>query len=128
MIMGFFATLFSFVGMILSKDIQAIPNEAEHYELGKTKYCIVLVATAVLWQCFYLGIVGVIFTADTLLSAVITAVCIPITEVLGVVFYHEKFTSEKGISLALALWGLASYSYGEYLHNKDRKKERIVLE
>lgn len=98
------------------------------YELGAAKYCVVLVFNAILWQCFFLGIVGVIFSANTLLAAVLTAVCIPVTEVLGVVFYHESFSGEKGMALVLALWGLASYTYGEYLVEKERKKNVLPSE
>ncbi|GLJ10938.1 hypothetical protein SUGI_0138430 [Cryptomeria japonica] len=35
-------------------------------------------------------------------------------EVLAVILFHEKFTGEKGMALAMALWGFTSYFYGEY--------------
>ena len=106
--------------------LQVIPKEATHYELGETKYYVVLIFNAILWQCFFLGIVGVIFSVNTLLAAIITAVCIPVTEVLGVIFYNENFSSEKGVALALGLWGLASYTYGEYLEDREKKKAVVV--
>uniref|UniRef100_J3MYB1 EamA domain-containing protein n=2 Tax=Oryza brachyantha TaxID=4533 RepID=J3MYB1_ORYBR len=122
LVMGFFATAFCTVGMIVDKDFQAIPREAKQYELGETRYYTVLVFNAILWQFFFVGAIGVIFYVHTLLAGIIIAVFIPITEVLSVVFLHEKFSSEKGVALVLSLWGLASYSYGEYTDAKANKR------
>uniref|UniRef100_A0A0D9XEM7 Probable purine permease n=1 Tax=Leersia perrieri TaxID=77586 RepID=A0A0D9XEM7_9ORYZ len=128
LVMGFFATAFCTVGMVVNKDFQAISREAKAYELGETKYYIVLVFNAILWEFFFVGAVGVIFCVHTLLAGIIIAVFIPVTEVLGVIFLHEKFTSEKGVALVLSLWGLASYSYGEYTEAKAKKKAALEAE
>lgn len=85
----------------------------------------VLVWSAILWQCFFLGAVGVIFCVNTLLAGIIMAVLIPVIEMFAAIFLHEKFTSEKGVSLVLCLWGLASYSYGEYRENKEKKEAAL---
>ncbi|KAF0913306.1 hypothetical protein E2562_021956 [Oryza meyeriana var. granulata] len=122
LVMGFFATAFCTVGMVVNKDFQAIPREAKQYELGEARYYTVLVFNAILWEFFFVGAIGVIFCVHTLLAGIIIAVFIPITEVLGVIFLHEKFSSEKGVALVLSLWGLASYSYGEYTDAKAKKK------
>ncbi|KAJ6814822.1 purine permease 1-like isoform X1 [Iris pallida] len=121
-VIAFFATMFCLVGMILNKDFQAIPKEAMQYELGRTKYYVVLVWNAILWQCFFLGAVGVIFCVNTLLTAIINAALIPVTGILGVFLFQEKFSSEKGVALALSLWGLASYIYGEYLTMLEKRR------
>lgn len=82
----------------------------------------VLVASAIIWQGFYLGIIGIIFCASSLLSGIVIAVLLPITEILAVIFYHEKFQAEKGVSLVLSLWGFVSYFYGEIKHSKERRE------
>ncbi|ESQ34036.1 hypothetical protein EUTSA_v10009673mg [Eutrema salsugineum] len=41
---------------------------------------------------------------------------------LSCYFYHEKFQAEKGLSLALSLWGFVSYFYGEIKANKENKR------
>ncbi|TVU09898.1 hypothetical protein EJB05_43397, partial [Eragrostis curvula] len=120
--MGFFATAFCTVGMIVNKDFQAIPREASHFELGEARYYTVLVWAGVLWQFFFLGAVGVIFCVHTLLAGILIAVSIPVTEVAAVIFLHERFSKEKGVALVLSLWGLASYSYGEWSEAKAKKK------
>ncbi|PKU70460.1 Purine permease 3 [Dendrobium catenatum] len=102
---------------------QAIPREAAEYGLGETKYYLVIIAAAIFWQCFFLGAIGVIFCVNTLLSGIIIAVFIPVIEVLAFIFLHENFSSEKGVALLLSLWGLASYSYGEYRQAQEKKKE-----
>lgn len=118
MVMSLFATAFCTIGMLVHKDFQAIPGEARAYAIGEGKYYTVLVVNAIVWQCFFLGAVGVIFCASSLFSGVIIAVLLPLTESLAVAFYHEKFSAEKGISLALSLWGFVSYFYGEYKESK----------
>ena len=102
--------------------VQAIPREAKHFELGEARYYTVLAWSAVLWQFFFLGAVGVIFCVHTLLAGILIAVFIPVTEVAAVIFLHEKFSSEKGVALVLSLWGLASYSYGEWSEARANKK------
>ncbi|RZS24630.1 hypothetical protein BHM03_00057738 [Ensete ventricosum] len=101
--------------------LQAIPREARHSKVGESTYYVILVCNAVIWQSFFLGTVGVIFCVNTLLAAIFMAVFIPVTEVLAVVFFKENFSSEKGVALVLSLWGLASYCYGEYRQEKDKK-------
>ncbi|KAF6166793.1 hypothetical protein GIB67_005669 [Kingdonia uniflora] len=121
LVISIFATAFCTMGMLVNKDFQAIPKEAREYEIGEAKYYLVLVVTAVLWQCFNLGAAGVIFSASSLLSGIMIAVCLPITEVLAVIFYQEDFKTEKGIALALSIWGFISYFYGEFKQTKQEK-------
>ncbi|XP_074571095.1 purine permease 3-like [Curcuma longa] len=124
LVIGFFATAFCTVGMIVNNDFQAIPREARHFDLGEVRYYVVLVWSAIFWQFFFLGTVGVIFCVNTLLAGILIAVFIPITEVLAAIFYHEKFTSQKVVALVLSLWGLASYSYGEYMEQKEKERKK----
>ncbi|CAA2984032.1 purine permease 3-like, partial [Olea europaea subsp. europaea] len=99
----------------------AISREAKEYELGEGKYYLAVVFNAIAWQCFFLGSIGVIFCSSSLLSGIVIAALLPVTEVLAVIFYHERFQAEKGISLFLSLWGFISYFYGEIKHNTNRK-------
>ncbi|KAL7615966.1 hypothetical protein Lser_V15G00070 [Lactuca serriola] len=121
MVMCLFATIFCMVGMIINNDFKVIPREARDFDLGETKYYIIMCFSALIWQCFFLGAIGVIFCASSLLSGIIIAVLLPVTEVLAVVFYKEKFQAEKGVALVLSLWGFASYFYGEYKVMKKSK-------
>ncbi|KAM0835153.1 hypothetical protein ACQ4PT_063136 [Festuca glaucescens] len=112
-VIGLTATALCAVGMLVNKDFQAIPGEARQFELGEAGYYLLLVGTAAVYQCFCIGTIGAIFYGSALLAGVIIAVLIPATEVLAVVFFHERFSATKGIALGLSLWGLASYFYGE---------------
>ncbi|KAL3504816.1 hypothetical protein ACH5RR_034657 [Cinchona calisaya] len=120
LVMCFFATLFCTVGMLVNKDFQAIPREARAYELGETKYYVVVVCTAVIGQCCFLGAIGIIYCASSLVSGIMIAVLLPFTEILAVIFFHEKFLVEKGVALVMSLWGFVSYFYGEIKHNKTK--------
>ncbi|CAL1390256.1 unnamed protein product [Linum trigynum] len=129
MVMSLFATVVCTVGMLANRDFQAIPREARGSSLGETQYYVVLVFSAIIWQAFFLGAIGVIFVGSSLLSGILIAVLLPVTEVLAVIFYSESFHAEKGVSLGLSLWGFVSYFYGEHRENKKKKlKPRLLLD
>ncbi|EYU21537.1 hypothetical protein MIMGU_mgv1a018814mg [Erythranthe guttata] len=125
LVMCVFATSFCTVGMLVNNDFQAIAREARAYELGETKYYIVVLWSAIVWQCFFLGAIGVIFYSSSLLSGIVITVLLPATEILAIIFYHEKFQAEKGLSLFLSLWGFISYFYGEMKKDKNKNKNNI---
>ncbi|KAK7282858.1 hypothetical protein RIF29_11945 [Crotalaria pallida] len=106
-----------------SSRLPLISGEARQFESGEAAYYTVLVGTAMLFQAFLLGIVGVIFCASSLLSGVLIAVFLPMTEVLAIIFFKEKFHAEKGVALFLSLWGFISYFYGEIRQGKKMKKK-----
>ncbi|KAK7268311.1 hypothetical protein RIF29_21008 [Crotalaria pallida] len=124
-IMCFFAALFSLVGMIANNDFKVIPREAKHFRLGETAYYVVLIGIAIIWQMNYLGAIGVVFCASSLFSGVCVSLMVPIIEILAIIFYKEKFTAEKGVSLILSIWGFVSYFYGEYKQAKKMKKNQV---
>ncbi|KAL0385096.1 UNVERIFIED_CONTAM: Purine permease 3 [Sesamum radiatum] len=126
MMMCVFATAFCSVGMLINNDFQAIPKEAKQYELGETKYYLVLFWTTIVLQCFFLGCIGVVFYASSLFSGIVITVSLPITTLLAVIFYHEKFHPEKGVSLFLSLWGFTSYYFGE-IKQKKMKNNSVDL-
>ncbi|KAI3887979.1 hypothetical protein MKW92_036735 [Papaver armeniacum] len=118
-----FATLFSTIGALINKDFQAISREAKEYGLGETKYYMVLIFIAVLMQCGVVGNLGVIYYSTSLFSGVLLTLLPPITQIFAVFFFNEKFSAEKGMSLALSIWGFASYFYGEYKQTKKKKNQ-----
>ncbi|CAN6296213.1 unnamed protein product [Urochloa humidicola] len=118
-VMGAAGTMVCLLGMAVKGDFQAMPKEAAEFGLGRTKYYLALVFEAVSWQLFNLGIMGLIICVSPLLAGIMIAVLLPLSEVLAVIFLHEKFDGTKGIALMLSLWGFVSYLYGE---NADAKK------
>ncbi|KAK1367040.1 putative purine permease [Heracleum sosnowskyi] len=126
MVICLFATLLSTVGMLINNDFKAIPREARNFDLGETKYYIIMVFSGIIWQFFFIGAGGVIFCASSLLSGIIISVLLPVTEVLAVIFYQEKFQAEKGVALVLSLWGFVSYFYGEIKHSRKAEKNRAA--
>ncbi|KAK7410489.1 hypothetical protein VNO78_01308 [Psophocarpus tetragonolobus] len=127
-VMCFSSTLFCTFGMIINNDFKAIPREAKNFVHGEASYYAVLMASAILWQAFFLGAIGVIFCASSLFSGIIIAMMLPVTEVLAVIFYKEKFQAEKGISLFLSLWAMLSYFYGEFKQARKLKNKNLDLE
>ncbi|KAI3941346.1 hypothetical protein MKW92_047219 [Papaver armeniacum] len=124
-ILSLFSTIVCVIGMLVNKDFQAIPREANDFDLGKAQYYIIMTVTAIIWQLSGVGTVGVIFYTSALFNGILGAVLIPLTGVVAVIFYHESFTGLKGMALALCLWGFCSYFYGEY---KMTKKVIVKVE
>ncbi|XP_023545816.1 purine permease 3-like [Cucurbita pepo subsp. pepo] len=120
-VISLFATILCTIGMLINNDFQAIPREGTEFGLGKTKYYVILALSTIIWQCFFLGAVGVIFYSSSLFSGVVIALLLPATEILAVIFFREKFQAEKGVSLALNLWGFVSYFYGEFKQSSKKK-------
>ncbi|CAL0308045.1 unnamed protein product [Lupinus luteus] len=124
-VMALSATIICIVGMIVDNDFKVISREAHEFGLGETKYYVVLVGSAILWQFYMMGAIGIVFCASSLFSGVMISVMLPITEILAVIFYKESFQAEKGISLVLSLWGFVSYFYGEFIKAKEMRKNHI---
>ena len=106
------------------------------FTTGGATCAILIVTGAPLWLALAAGVgAGLVAGAITgllhvwgginpLLAGILIAVFIPVTEVAAVIFLHEKVSSEKGVALALSLWGLASYSYGEWSQAKAKKEKK----
>ncbi|KAK9156880.1 hypothetical protein Scep_003454 [Stephania cephalantha] len=123
---AFAATFFCTVGMIINKDFLAMTREAREFGLGESEYYLVLTSTAVAWQLSCIGFVGLIFCASSVFTGVFAATLVPLTTVAAVVVYHEKFSGEKGVSLALCVWGFASYLYGSYRDSEKQSTEAQI--
>ncbi|KAL8259481.1 hypothetical protein R6Q59_027434 [Mikania micrantha] len=115
------------VGLFASGEWKDIGDEMNGYESGKVSYIMNLIWTAISWQIFSIGCVGLIFEVSSLFSNVISTLGIPIVPVLAVVFFHEKMNGLKVIAMLLAIWGFASYIYQHYLDDlKEKEKARIA--
>jgi hypothetical protein len=127
-VMGAAGTMVCLLGMAIKSDFGALRGEAAAFGLGETNYYLVLVWDAVSWQLLNLGIMGLITCASSLLAGIMIAVLLPLSEILAVMFLHEKFDGPKGIALVLSLWGFASYLYGEKAQKKleAQKSEQQV--
>nr|GLL32862.1 purine permease 1-like [Ipomoea trifida] len=120
----FSATAFCTVGMLINKDFQEFAGNSvsEGGKRVRTRRRQVVFGDsmqrrglAVVLQ--FVGAIGVIFCASSLFSGIVTTLLLPVTEILAVVFYKEAFHAEKGIALALSLWGFFYYFYGEMAAN-----------
>ncbi|KAI3739365.1 hypothetical protein L2E82_29768 [Cichorium intybus] len=115
------------MGLFASGEWKDIDGEMRSFESGTVSYIMNLVWTAVAWQVFSVGCIGLIFEVSSLFSNVITTLGIPIVPVLAVVFFHEKMNGVKVISMLLAIWGFISYIYQHYIDDsKEKAKARLV--
>ncbi|XP_058787995.1 purine permease 21-like [Vicia villosa] len=112
------------VGLFASGEWNGIKKEMEEYELGKASYVLSLSFTAIGWQVFNIGCVGLIFEFSSLFSNAISVVGLPIVPILAVFFFEDKMHGIKAISMVLAVWGFISYMYQQYLNESNAEAEK----
>lgn len=115
------ATCATLVGLFASGEWRGLTKDMNEYELGKVSYVMTLTWTAIGWQVFTIGAVGLILEVSSLFSNVISVFGLPVIPVLAVIFFHEEMGGAKAISLVLAIWGFISYVYQQYLDHKKLK-------
>ncbi|MCL7028180.1 hypothetical protein MKW94_017371 [Papaver nudicaule] len=123
--LSFFATLCCTIGSLINGDFSAIRREAREFDLGTNAYYIVLVSVTIVWQLMFIGRVGIIFCTSSLFAGVMSATFLPISQMAAVITFHENFAAEKGMALALTLWGFTSYFYGSYKKTKTTKSASL---
>ncbi|XP_059637382.1 purine permease 3-like [Cornus florida] len=119
-LVSMFSTLFCTVFMIINNDFRAIPEEAREFDLGETKYYMILVLAAIGMQLLIIGSLGLIFSSTSLLGGLVSSLLVPVQQIFAVIFLPESFNAEKGMALAMCLWGFASYFYGEYKVSREK--------
>lgn len=120
---GLVATFVISIGLFASREWKTIHGEMEAYKHGKVSYVMTLVGTAVSWQVFAMGIIGLIFEVSSLFSNVISALGLPVVPVCAMIFFHDKMNGVKVVAMFLAIWGFASYIYQHYLDELESKTE-----
>lgn len=73
-------------------------------------------------QMNIVGSLGVIFCSSSLFGGIFAAFLLPVVEVFAAILLPESFNAEKGMALAMCLWGFVSYFYGEYKLNLNKKQ------
>ena len=118
-----FATCATLVGLFASGEWKGLNREMEDFELGKFLYVNTLIWTAIDWQIFTIGAVGLILEVSSLFSNVISVLGLAFIPVLAVIFFHGEMDGVKVISMVLAIWGFISYFYQHYLNDSECKAE-----
>ncbi|CAI0549245.1 unnamed protein product [Linum tenue] len=115
------STLFCTLPMIINKDFETLGEEAAQFGLGEGKYYMILILATVALQIMIIGSLGVVLSSSSLFAGIITALLVPVQQVFAVITLREGFNAEKGMALALCLWGFASHLYGGYKAKKQAK-------
>ncbi|KAF8031078.1 hypothetical protein BT93_D0307 [Corymbia citriodora subsp. variegata] len=111
-------------GLFASGEWEHLRREMDGYKLGKASYVMNLVGTAIAWQVFGIGAIGLILDVSSLFSNSISAVGLPIVPIFAVVFFGDRMDGIKVISMILAIWGFVSYVYQHYLDDAKLKAQR----
>nr|POE94123.1 putative purine permease 9 [Quercus suber] len=118
------ATCATLVGLFASGEWKGLKREMDEFEQGMFIYVSTLIWTAIAWQIFNIGTVGLIHEVSSQFSNVISVLGLPVIPVLAVIFFHEKMDGVKAISMVLAIWGFISYFYHHYLDDSEAKAEK----
>ncbi|CAH9079999.1 unnamed protein product [Cuscuta epithymum] len=124
---SFIATCCCVVGLFGSGEWKSLKGEMDGFGKGKVSYVMTLVWTALSWQIFSVGLLGLVFEVSSLFSNVISTIGLPIVPVLAVILFGDKMDGVKVIALLLALWGFLSYVYQHYLDDSKPKYKPSTL-
>lgn len=117
-------TIAVLVGLFASGEWKGLGKEMEGFKLGEVSYCMTLIWTAISWQLFSIGCVGLIFEVSSVFSNVISTFGLPVVPVLAVFCFGDKMDVIKAIAMVLAIWGFLSYVYQHYLDDCKLKKQK----
>lgn len=117
------ATFATLVGLFSSGEWNGLQKEMEEFDMGKASYLLNLTFTAINWQFYTIGCVGLIFEVSSLFSNAISVLGLPIIPILSVIFFRDKMHGIKAISIVLAVWGFVSYVYQHYLDDSKSNSE-----
>ncbi|KAL3741560.1 hypothetical protein ACJRO7_017084 [Eucalyptus globulus] len=121
------ASVIIVVGLFGSGEWENLGREMDGYKLGKVSYVMNLVGTAICWQAFTIGTIGLIIEASSLFSNSISVVGLPIVPIFSVVLLGDKMDGVKVMAMILAIWGFISYAYQYYLDDNKLKAQRTSV-
>ncbi|CAH9086659.1 unnamed protein product [Cuscuta europaea] len=124
---SFIATFCCVVGLFGSGEWRSLKGEMDGFGKGKVSYVMTLVWTALSWQIFSVGLLGLVFEVSSLFSNVISTIGLPIVPVMAVILFGDKMDGVKVIALLLALWGFLSYVYQHYLDDSKPNKPSTLV-
>ena len=87
------------MGLFASGEWKGLNREMEDFELGKFLYVNTLIWTAIAWQIFTIGAVGLILEVSSLFSNVISVLGLAFIPVIAVIFFHDEMDGVKVISM-----------------------------
>lgn len=115
------ASCAAMAGLFISGEWKTLNGEMARFELGKISYMMTLIWTALGWQLYTIGLLGLIVKVSSLFSNVVSTFGLPIVPVLAVVFFHDAMDGIKVVAMLLAIWGFISYAYQQYLDDESKK-------
>ncbi|XP_056175726.1 purine permease 21-like [Syzygium oleosum] len=118
------ASVIVVVGLFASGEWEHLGREMDGYELGKVSYVMNLVGTAISWQVFGIGAIGLIKDVSSLFSNSNGVMGLPIVPILAVVFFGDRMDGIMVMSMIFAIWGFISFVYQHKLDVAMLKAQR----
>ncbi|XP_047948682.1 probable purine permease 10 [Salvia hispanica] len=118
------ASIVVVIALFASGEWRHLGGEMDGYKRGKVGYLMNLAWTAVGWQVFGVGCVGLIFQVSALFANVIGMLGLPMGPVLAVMFLGDRLSGLKAVAMVVAMWGFVSYIYQHYLDDLEMKERQ----
>ncbi|XP_076890690.1 putative purine permease 4 [Bidens hawaiensis] len=119
-VMEMVATFVATVAMAAAGGFKEMRHESVGlFDLGPTKYWLVVGVNIVTWQVCFMGTAGMVFMTTSLTGGICMTALMGINVVGGVVVYGDEFKGPKVVATVMCLWGFSSYVYGMYVKMKD---------
>ncbi|CAN0905220.1 Purine permease 3 [Linum grandiflorum] len=121
------ATLVSTVPMIINRDFQqTMGKEAAEFGLGEKKYYLVIIMGIVSLEASVIGAIGIAMSSSSLFAGIMCSLLVPVQQLFAVIFLKEGFNADRGMALALCLWGFTSHLYGGYKATLLVPKHKLI--
>ncbi|CAN0905221.1 Purine permease 3 [Linum grandiflorum] len=95
------ATLVSTVPMIINRDFQSL-------------------------EASVIGAIGIAMSSSSLFAGIMCSLLVPVQQLFAVIFLKEGFNADRGMALALCLWGFTSHLYGGYKATLLVPKHKLI--
>lgn len=115
------ATIVATIAMAIAGGFKEMKYESVSlFDLGHTKYWLIVGFNVVTWQLCFMGTAGMVFLTTSLTGGICMTALMAMNVLAGVVVYGDAFKGPKVVSTLLCIWAFCSYVYGMYVKmNRD---------
>nr|GEW00369.1 probable purine permease 4 [Tanacetum cinerariifolium] len=115
------ATIVATIAMAIAGGFKEMKHESVAlFDLGHTKYWLIVGFNVVTWQLCFMGTAGMVFLTTSLTGGICMTALMAMNVLAGVLVYGDDFKGPKVVSTLLCLWAFCSYVYGMHLKiNRD---------
>ncbi|XP_010097760.2 probable purine permease 11 [Morus notabilis] len=109
-------------GLFVSGEWRVLYEDMEGFGKGRFGYVMTLFWGALAWQVWSFCSSGLIFFVSSLFACAIGNLALAVAPIACVIVFHDNMNGVKIISMLMAIWGLSSYTYQNYLDDSEARR------